>query len=391
MITCGLVPSLTAEAARLASLGAGAKIIKVFSYELTGEDVIEIGALKPDILLLTGGVDGGNKECILHNARMLAAMPATFPIIIAGNRGAAAECENILAATGRELIRCPNVMPALNKLNIEPVQEEIRRLFLRRIIQAKGLSREQALVSGILMPTPSAVKRALELLSGGTDAQKGLGELVAVDLGGATTDVYSVAKGLPQRSGDVVMKGLPEPESKRTVEGDIGMRYSSAGVLEAAGAEKLAMLSGLSAEKVRTGVAYLTAHPEALPASEEDSSLDFGLAAAAIETAVTRHSGTIEEAYTPAGRVFVQTGKDLSGVKRLILTGGAVIHNTRAGDLAALALFNNENPASLRPRKAELYIDKSYILAAMGLLAETWPDKALSIMKKEIQVYGTGK
>jgi uncharacterized protein (TIGR01319 family) len=328
---------------------------------------------------------------------MLAAMPQSaaepFPIIIAGNRGAAAECEQILAGgvTGRELIRCPNVMPQLNKLNIEPVQETIRHLFLRRIIQAKGLSREQALISGILMPTPSAVKRALELLSAGTAAQKGLGELMAVDLGGATTDVYSVAKGLPQRSGDVVMKGLPEPESKRTVEGDIGMRYSSAGVLEAAGAEKLAVLSGLSAEKVRAGVAYLTAHPEALPASEEDAALDFALASAAIETAVTRHAGTIEEAYTPAGRVFVQTGKDLSGVNRLVLTGGAVIHNTRTADLAACALFNTNHPASLCPRDANLYIDKSYILAAMGLLAETWPDKALAIMQKEIHVYGTGK
>ncbi|WP_010258553.1 methylaspartate mutase accessory protein GlmL [Treponema primitia] len=397
MITSGLVPALTAEAARLASLGAGAKIIRVFSYELTEEDILEIESLKPDIFLLTGGVDGGNRECILHNAKMLASMPGSaaepFPIIIAGNRGVAAECETILAAgkAGREIFRCPNVMPTLNKLNIEPVQEEIRRLFLRRIIQAKGLSREQELISGILMPTPSAVKRALELLSAGTNTQKGLGELVAVDLGGATTDVYSVAKGFPQRSGDVVMKGLPEPESKRTVEGDIGMRYSSTGVLEAAGAEKLSVLSGLSTEKIRAGVAYLGLHPDAIPVSEEDAALDFALAAAAIEIAVTRHAGTVEEAYTPAGRVFVQTGKDLSGLDRLVLTGGAIIHNGRARDLAAQALFNNANPASLRPRAAEIYIDKSYILAAMGLLAETWPDKALSIMRKEIQLHGTGK
>ncbi|MDR2740353.1 MAG: glutamate mutase L [Treponema sp.] len=395
MITSGLVPALTAEAARLASLGAGAKIVRVFSYELTEDDICEIQTLKPDIFLLTGGVDGGNRDCILHNARMLAAMSDTepFPIIIAGNRGASAECKKILAAgaVDRELLCCPNVMPALNKLNIEPVQEEIRRLFLRRIIQAKGLSLEQELISGILMPTPSAVKAALELLSMGTNKETGLGELVAVDLGGATTDVYSVAKGLPQRSVEVVMKGLPEPESKRTVEGDIGMRYSSAGVLDAAGAEKLAFLSGLSAEKVKSGVEYLGAHPEALPVLEEDAALDFALASAAIEIAVTRHAGTVEEAYTPVGRVFVQTGKDLTGVKRLILTGGAIIHNARADYLAATALFNSENPASLRPRDAEIYIDKSYILAAMGLLAETWPDMALSIMRKEIQAHGNRK
>ncbi|MDR2078278.1 MAG: glutamate mutase L [Treponema sp.] len=394
MITSGLVPALTAEAARLASLGAGAKIIRVFSYELTEDDICEIRVLKPDIFLLTGGVDGGNRDCILHNARMLAASDTEpFPIIIAGNRGASAECKKILAAgaTDRELFCCPNVMPALNKLNIEPVQEEIRRLFLRRIIQAKGLSREQELISGILMPTPSAVKAALELLSMGTNKETGLGELVAVDLGGATTDVYSVAKGHPQKSGEVVMKGIPEPESKRTVEGDIGMRYSAAGVLDAAGAEKLAFLSGLPAEKVKSGVEYLGAHPEALPILEEDAALDFALASAAIEIAVTRHAGTVEEVYTPAGRVFVQAGKDLTGVKRLVLTGGAIIHNARADYLAAPALFNSENPASLRPRDAEIYVDKSYILAAMGLLAEIWPDMALSIMRKEIQAHGNRK
>jgi uncharacterized protein (TIGR01319 family) len=395
MITSGLVPALTAEAARLASLGAGAKIIRVFSYELTEDDINEIGALKPDIFLLTGGVDGGNRDCILHNAGMLATMRDTepFPIIIAGNRGATAECKRILArgAPDRELLCCPNVMPVLNKLAIEPVQEEIRRLFLRRIIQAKGLSREQELISGILMPTPSAVKTALELLSMGTKKEKGLGELMGVDLGGATTDVYSVAQGFPQRSGEVVMKGIPEPESKRTVEGDIGMRYSSSGVLDVVGVEKLAFLSGLSAEKVRAGVEYLGAHPEALPVSEEDIALDFALAGAAIGIAVTRHAGTLEEVYTPAGRVFVQTGKDLSGVNRLVLTGGAIIHNPRADSLAAQAFFNSENPASLRPRDAEIYVDKPYILAAMGLLAETWPDMAFSIMRKEIQVYGNTK
>ncbi|AEF86757.1 MutL protein [Treponema primitia ZAS-2] len=390
MVTSGLVPALTAEASRLASLGAGAKVIRVFSYEMTDEDAAEIAALKPDIFLLSGGVDGGNKDCILHNAKILASVDVPFPVIVAGNRAVAGECEKILAATGRETIRCPNVMPQLNKLNIEPVQDEIRRLFLKRIIQAKGLSREQELISGILMPTPSAVKKAMELLAWGTEKQRGIGELVAVDLGGATTDVYSVAKGSPQ-SGDVVMKGLPEPESKRTVEGDLGMRYSSGGVLEALGADELAGLSGLSPEKVSAGVEYLGAHPDFIPADADGAALDFGLAAGAVDTAVSRHAGTIEEVYTPMGQVFVQTGKDLTGVRRLVLTGGAVIHNQRAGEIASHALYNKAKPASLRPRAADIYIDKSYILAAMGLLAEAWPDTALSIMRKEIQEYGTGK
>jgi uncharacterized protein (TIGR01319 family) len=395
MLASGLVPSLTAEAARLASLGAGAKVVKVFSYELTDEDAAEIARLKPDIFLLSGGVDGGNKDNILRNARMLAALPGDFPVLLAGNRAAAAECEKILA--GREVIRCPNVLPQLGKLNIEPVQAQIRELFLRRIIHAKGLSRERELISGILMPTPAAVKRAAELLasgnSGGSSGKDplpgrgGIGELVAVDLGGATTDVYSVAGGLPQ-TGAAILKGLPEPFSKRTVEGDIGMRYSAAGVLEAAGAARLAELSGLGEEKVRAGVARLGANPGDLPVTAAEEGLDFALAAGAVETAVTRHAGTLEEIYTPAGPALVQTGKDLTGVDNLVLTGGALIRNPRVGEIAACARYNRANPGCLRPRGNRLFIDRSYILAAMGLLAEEYPGAALSIMYKEIQEYG---
>ncbi|MDR2534666.1 MAG: glutamate mutase L [Treponema sp.] len=388
MVASGLVPALTAEAARLTALGAGAKVVGLYSYELTEEDILEIEALKPDIFLLTGGVDGGNKECILHNAKMLGSMnpPGAFPVLIAGNRSAAGSCEKLLA--GWQVIRCANVLPQLGKLNIEPAQEQIRQLFLERIIHARGLSREQELISGILMPTPSAVKQGLELFSEGAGAEAGLGELAAIDLGGATTDVYSVASGLPQ-TGDVVLKGIPEPFSKRTVEGDIGMRYSAGGVLEAAGKERLAALSGLDPREIEAKIAYLTGHPEKMPQTGEDEKLDYALAAAAIETAMERHTGTIEEVYTPTGPVFVQTGKDLRGVSSLVLTGGAVIHNKRAGDIAGYARYTEKKPASLGPAAGEVYIDKSYILAAMGLLGESQPKAALSIMKKEIQKYGT--
>jgi uncharacterized protein (TIGR01319 family) len=388
MVASGLVPALTAEAARLAALGAGAKIVGRYSYELTGEDIEEIARIKPDIFLLTGGVDGGNKECILHNAAMLATLgaPGPFPVLIAGNRSASAGCAKVLA--GWNTIRCPNVLPKLGTLNIEPAQAEIRRLFLERIIQARGLSRERELVSGILMPTPAAVKRALELLSAGAEGEAGLGELVAVDLGGATTDVYSVATGVSGR--EVVLKGIPEPFSKRTVEGDIGMRYSAAGVLEAAGAEGLAALSGLAATDIPGMIRRLGENPGALPVTAEDAALDFALAAAAVETAVERHAGTIEEVYTPVGPVFVQAGKDLTAVERLVLTGGAAIHNPQVKKIARFALFNKAKAASLKPStEAAVFIDASYILAAMGLLAETWPGAALSIMKKEIKNHGT--
>ena len=133
MVTSGLVPELTGEAARLASLGAGAKVVGVYAFQLTEDDLEEIQRSQPDILLLVGGTDGGNTECILHNARMLATLPPTFPIILAGNRTAARECQRILE--GHEVHLCPNVMPKFGVLKIEETQSKIREIFLNRIIQ----------------------------------------------------------------------------------------------------------------------------------------------------------------------------------------------------------------------------------------------------------------
>ena len=386
MVTSGLVPELTAEAAKRASLGAGAKVIKVYSFELTEDDAAEIGEIKPDILLLCGGTDGGNKECIINNAKTVAKIPADFPVIIAGNRAASAECKHILS--GRETFVCENVMPKFGTLNIVPAQKEIRELFLRRIIEAKGLSKASELISGIMMPTPSAVLKAMTLLADGTDGEPGIGELIAVDVGGATTDVYSIASGMPTRS-DTVFKGLPEPYAKRTVEGDIGMRYSLHGICEAAGMAKISQLSGLSVNRCEELADFLSKNTDIVPnGNPELEAFDFALASAAVETAVTRHAGTMEEAYTLMGLTFVQSGKDLTEAKRIVVTGGSLIHTGRTAEIAAHALYNPANPNSLKPKTADILVDRKYILSAMGLLSEHYPKAALRIMKKELENYG---
>jgi len=379
MVACGLVPDLTAKAARLASLGAGARVEKAYSYQLTEDDAREIDAIRPDILLLTGGTDGGDEKCILRNAETLAGCAASFPIVVAGNRSCASRV--MAALKGREAHLCDNVMPALGALSIESARAKIREIFLERIVRAKGLSRESGLLAGIMMPTPAAVLAAVELLAGGRGEESGIGELVAVDLGGATTDVYSVAAGTPKGVG-VVYRGLPEPYAKRTVEGDLGMRHSAHGVLEAAGAARLSALSGVPEEKARAMALSLSA---GAPAEGDDSAaLDFALAALSVETATERHAGTMEEAYGASGLVYVQSGKDLRDVARVVMTGGALVHARRQGELAARALYSDARPQSLRPRKAEALVDKDYVLSAMGLLSSCAPAAALSIMKQSI-------
>ena len=386
MVTSGLVPELTSEAARLASLGAGAKVVGLYSFQLTEDDIEEIQSTHPDIFLLVGGTDGGNTECILHNARMLAALPPEFPIVIAGNRTAARECQRIL--TGHEVYVCPNVMPKFGVLKIEPTQKQIREIFLNRIIQAKGLSQAAALLSDIMMPTPSAVLQAMELLAKGCEGEYGIGDLIAVDVGGATTDVYSMADGMPEQM-NTVYKGLPEPFSKRTVEGDIGMRYSVKGIVEAAGVDRVSALSGLSQERVEELVDYLRNNTEKLPDGDPElEALDYALASLAIEVGVARHAGTIEETYTLMGQTFVQSGKNLTRVKQVIVTGGSLIHTKRTVEIARHALYSPMQPESLRPKAADVWVDRSYILAAMGLLSSHYPQTALRIMKKELEKNG---
>ena len=386
MVTSGLVPELTGEAARLASLGAGAKVVGVYAFQLTEDDLEEIEQLKPDIFLLVGGTDGGNTECILHNARRLAQLQGNFPVIIAGNRTAARECQRILK--DYETYICPNVMPKFGTLQIDATQKQIRELFLNRFVQAKGLSKASALLSDIMMPTPSAVLQAMELLSQGCEGESGIGDLIAVDVGGATTDVYSVADGMPEHM-NTVYKGLPEPFAKRTVEGDIGMRYSIQGIVDAAGLDNISRLSGLSKTRVTELVDHLKEHTDTVPNGDPElEALDFALASSAIAEAVTRHAGTMEETYTMMGLTYVQSGKNLTKVKQIVVTGGSLIHTKRTEQIAAHALFDPMRPHSLRPKAADVWVDRSYILAAMGLLSSHYPAAALRIMKKELEYHG---
>ena len=386
MVTSGLVPELTGEAAKLASLGAGAKVVAVYAFELLEEDLEDIISAKPDIFLLVGGTDGGNTACILHNAQMLARIKPEFPIVIAGNRTAARQCQKLL--DGCETYICPNVMPKFGVLNIEPTQKQIREIFLKRIIKAKGLSSAAALLSDIMMPTPSAVLQAMELLAQGCPGETGIGDLVAVDVGGATTDVYSIADGMPEHM-NTVYKGLPEPYAKRTVEGDIGMRYSIQGILDAAGEGRIAQLSGLHISRIRELVADLRENTDKVPGGDAElEALDFALASCAIEEAVRRHAGTISETYTMMGQTFVQEGKNLTKVKQIVVTGGSLIHTKRTAEIAAHACYSPSQPDSLRPKAADIWVDRTYILAAMGLLSSYYPETALRIMKKELEHHG---
>jgi uncharacterized protein (TIGR01319 family) len=281
-----------------------------------------------------------------------------------------------------------NVMPGLGQINVRPARRTIRDLFGERIVEAKGFKAAEAYVERILMPTPAAVLRAARLLAQGADGEEGLGELVVVDVGGATTDVHSIAAGDPQDP-TVIQRGLPEPTSKRTVEGDLGLRVSALSLLEAAGRERLRQQIAVPGNRDLAAVARALAEDVGrVPRNSEERAIDEGMARAAVGLSVSRHVGTLRELTLPTGHYFVQEGKDLTGVGHVVGTGGIFGHTTQARQILAAALFDPADPLLLKPRAPRLYVDRRYILWAMGLLSRVDAQAAVRLMRRHLEEVG---
>lgn len=379
MVASGLVKQLTAEAAKLACLGSGAKMLDVFSQKLTKGNIRAIRELKPDMLLLAGGTDGGNHECIIHNASILSKELSEIPFVAAGNKNATDDLEDIFEKTGICYRITDNVMPELNQINIEPARQAIREIFMDKIIEAKGLKEVMDTLSNEIIPTPMSVLKAAKLLAEGTPRQKGWGPLMVVDIGGATTDIHTACDGKPTRPG-AVMKGLVEPYLKRTVEGDLGMRVSAESLMHGVGLMELKERTGRSFDYVEERCLFLAKHVDEIATCKEDIEFDEAMASAAVKTAVERHAGHIESVYSPMGMLFYQNGKDLSTIKTIIGTGGVIVYSEQAGNILEASLLDNEKPEVLKPKEANFYVDATYMLSAAGLLADNYPDLALNLM-----------
>ena len=374
MVCSGFVPELTSQAANLAALGAGAKVIKCYSYKLTSDEVKEIESIAPDILLLAGGTDGGDDAVILHNARMLAGTgKAVTNIIVAGNKTTHDDLRAIFKNNKKNIIYTKNVMPEIGVLDVYHCNKEIRELFMKNIIRAKGIAKAKAVIKDVIMPTPSAVLEAAKLLAAD---EKTFGEAMVIDPGGATTDVHSIARGVPCRP-DIVMVGLPEPYEKRTVEGDLGMKYNLDRLEEIAAVKEKPPGFAAAVERFRQGK---------LPESAEEHACHEILSRLMVETATERHCGRLEAIYTPSGERLIQHGKDLTGIKSVIGTGGPIICSQDPREILEGCLYREENPFSLKPRKPDFYLDTEYILYAVGLLAQSEPEKALQLAKKYLKL-----
>ena len=383
IVAIGLVPDLTAEAAKKAALSSGARVIKTFSFALTQENMEELASLNYDMILLTGGTNGGNREYILNNAQTLIEHKISKPIVVAGNEEVADEIGKLFQKNDMEFYISENVMPVVNKINVAPVREVIRAVFMKNIVKAKGMENVQKLIGDIIMPTPTAVMRAAEIFSKNLSDSEEENNVVVIDIGGATTDVHSIGKGLPKNN-TIQLKGMEEPYSKRTVEGDLGMRYSSLALFEAASLNKIRAYLGSKDSKVtiRENFKFRQDNPDFVAKIEDDLIFDEMMAMICTEIAVNRHVGTLESIYSPMGTIFVQSGKDLTNVKYIIGTGGIINNNRDPRKILELSLFSEEDPLILKPQFSRFLVDRSYIMSAMGLLGNDYPDVACNIMKK---------
>lgn len=384
MVAVGLGRHLTAEAAARSALGAGARILKTYALELTTDDLREIEQLHPDILLLSGGTDHGNRHSLVDHARKLATLSIRFPIVIAGNREVADEAAALLSDF--DVTITENVMPQVNVLNADPARREIRRLFMERITHAKGLDEVSATIGPVLTPTPDAALQAAHLLSLGTSHRQGMGDVLLVDVGGATTDIHSVGKGKPAssvitidgRESELRVEGLQEPIDKRTVEGDLGMRYSAWSLYESVGPDALMAIH--PADYTRE-CAMRAKEIKWIPTTEEDFAIDRALARACTQVALSRHVGTLRRDYEKGRYIYYLSGKDLTSFSTIIGTGGVLVHQDHPE-----RILRPENRLLL-PKNPKIYLDKAYILSAMGLLATEKADVAFDLLTTSLAQY----
>jgi uncharacterized protein (TIGR01319 family) len=401
MVAIGLVRDLTTAAATRAALGAGARLLATYCHRLGEAEVAEVGQRRPDVVLLTGGTDGGDRQTLLHNAAALAGLsPAELgAVVVAGNKEVTPEAVATLRRAGHDARGAPNVLPELGRLAVEPAQEAIRRLFLERIVQSKGLDQVQGWLDGVVMPTPAAALQGAELLAdgprgaGATDVGQtaGMGDLVVVDVGGATTDVHSVGEGRPRRP-DVYYRGLPEPRAKRTVEGDLGLRESALSLWSALTGDTSGLTLDLTLptadhDEVMARLQAYAEHTAQLPSDDLGRALDALLARGAVALALTRHAGTLEAVSTPAGSFWVQQGKDLSQTRSLIASGGIFHSGPQPRSILQTALRAAAAAAATRlvPRRPGLYVDREYVLWAAGLLATHHPVAAWHLARGSIE------
>jgi uncharacterized protein (TIGR01319 family) len=438
MVTVALVKEESGFAAELAALTAGAKLVGTYEGKLTARQARAIYEEdQPEIILLAGGTDeGGDTETQTHNARLLAeaARYATYtdygvPVIYAGNQDIRERVENIFRYQNVDIRVVPNVMPEINEFHIEVVNEAIRSLFQTVVIRGKGFDVVEEYMDAPFIPTPRAAFRGINLLANGYGDEEGLGNILALDIGGATTDFYSNVSDNPlyQFPGDdpqrkvkrTILKTPNMPLVFRRVEGKYGLAYNAESLKELERFQDGAMTRQLShylvtrfphefgpghgqfRQFVRSHnevyqvdldgyLSWISQNPHVMPNTAlEDAARSF-LAKEIMAVTTGKHVGRVDETEV----YFLQYGVNFfNQPTTVLLIGGTIYHKCQdrepgfEEDLALIAsgvLHNAQEPYRLRPNGSVL-LDAQYLVSILGgLYGRVNPEQALKVMKREL-------
>jgi uncharacterized protein (TIGR01319 family) len=375
----GLEPQLTLEAGRRAAATAGARVVASFAGVLDAEDADALTKVAPDVVLLAGGTNGGDHTAIVANALHVSeALPENVPVVVAGNEQVSREVAVSIAGNGRIVRLVSNVLPRIGEIDVNAAQGAIRELFVEHVIGRGRFASASPVAAAIRMPTPAAVlagTQALARLGGGDPRVRAP---VVIDVGGATTDVHSVQPiGAWSRGQRAV---VPDLETTRTVEGDLGLRENAEALVEEA------IRSGYSDRDedgaLRKAAAMRAANRTFVPVTDAEAEQERRLAILAAAMALSRHAGKLRIRLSPAGATIRHTGRDLRSASCLVATGGVFEAAADPVAIVEAALAAARRRRALVPDDVPIFVDRQHVLAAAGLLAEEHASLAAVLLRR---------
>ncbi|MCA9752597.1 MAG: glutamate mutase L [Gemmatimonadetes bacterium] len=384
MVVAGVVKTMTAESAERAALGAGAIVMDALASNdgrRPHEQIRRIRHLRPDMILLSGGIDGGAVEHVVKLAEIIeAADPRPrlgssykLPVIYAGNNKASDQIEKALAAK-TDLSVVPNLRPVMERENLGPARDKIHDLFMEHVMaQAPGYRKLMEWVGVPIMPTPGAVGNIIQTIA----KQHGL-DVLGVDIGGATTDVFSVF-------GETF---------NRTVSANLGMSYSISNVLTEAGVPNVMRWVPFSMDEkdLRNRIRNKMIRPTTIPHSLEELMVEQALAREALRLAFEQHKAMavglrgVQRERTVSD-TFEQTGSDATIVDMMALdlligSGGVLSHAPRRNQSAMMLV-----DAFLPEGVTRLAVDSIFMMPQLGVLAEVHPAAATEVFEKDCLIW----
>ncbi|MFW6319158.1 MAG: glutamate mutase L [Bacillota bacterium] len=369
----GLVYDMTVKAAKEAALNAGANIKLINAGVLQEDDLERINEIKPNIIVVAGGTDYGEKNVAYQNLVKISSLNLNIPIIYAGNIENHYRINKYFSNSPQKqyLTIVDNVYPRVDYLNILPVRKVIYETFEKHIIHAKGMSHVKELVNQSIMPTPGSVMETTMILN------EIFHNVMTIDVGGATTDIHSIT----EPSDEYKKYAEGESKEKRTVEGDLGVFINYENVLSYLDKKRFIEKYSISSETLETLIQNYTY----MPLTQMEKLLVYELTKICVFKALDRHIGDYRKIYTSNGQKIIPEGRDLTQIQLIVLTGGPLIHLDNTEKI--IEDYIRFNPHKLVPKNTVRIVkDTDYIMASLGVLSLKYKEAAIELLKDSLKL-----